>query len=177
MRMSDQIRFFATMNDLVSVLEIVESQRNIKYVKYGRQNNPLVKSFVTVKALPNLGTASNEAAINCDSFLISCREEAIIARNIEGSLYILDQLLNPDTITFTPGGLWRKDVLLHGRFATVSETTASVVLLKLIGLSLRKKFKRIKAFYVGGEAEQMLDAGKRLAIAVQSPRKLDLSRM
>jgi hypothetical protein len=43
-------------------------------------------------------------------------------------------------------------------------------LLRLVRSLMRKQFKKIKAFYVGQAAERMLDSGKRLTMAVQSPR-------
>ena len=174
--MSAQIRFFATANDLVPVLESIEIENKIKYVKLGRNETPAVESFLTVTALPNLGRASNESSINCDSFLICRQNESIRARQVVGHAFVIDQLLNPETVAFSPGGLWGSDTLLHGRFATASETMFSAALLKLIGSKFRKRFKKIKAFYVGNEAEQMLDGGRRLTIAAQSPRELDLSR-
>jgi len=174
--MPTQIRFFATQNDLVPVLEAVEAGRAIMYVKFGWSDSQLPESFPTVTMLPNLGTASHEAAINCDSFLICLREKAIRARQVPGPRYVFDQLLNPETVTFAPGGFWGNDVLLHGRFATTSSEMFSVELMKLLGSAVRKRFDKIKAFYVGEEAAQMLDSGKRLTIAVQSPRMLDLSR-
>jgi hypothetical protein len=74
------------------------------------------------------------------------------------------------------GGLWGDDILLHGRFASASKEAFSSELLQLVGSLVRKQFKKIKAFYVGQAAERMLDSGKRLTIAVQSPRTIDLSR-
>jgi hypothetical protein len=84
--------------------------------------------------------------------------------------------LNPKTITFTPGGYWGNDILLNGRFATASSDDVSLGLLKRFRSLVRKRFEKIKAFYVGAEAAQLLDGGKRLTIAAQSPEMFDLSR-
>jgi hypothetical protein len=173
--MSTQIRFFATKNDLVPLLEAVEAVREIRYVRFGRAASPTPVSCPTITALPKLGVASHESAINGDTYLICGVAEGLHAREVAGG-FVFDQLLNPDTVTFTPGGFWGDDVLLHGRFATASATSASSGLMKLLGSAVRKRFKKVKAFYVGPEAEQVLDSGKRLAIAAQSPRTLDLSR-
>jgi len=95
---------------------------------------------------------------------------------VAGPRYVFDQLLNPESVTFSPGGFWGENILLHGRFATVSTATFSLELMKLLGAAVRKRFGKIKAFYVGEEAMKMLDNGTRLTIAAQSPRTLDLSR-
>jgi len=89
---------------------------------------------------------------------------------------MIDQLMKPRYDEFNPGGLWGKNVLLHGRFATASDAVTSVELMKLAGAAVRKRFQKIKAFYVGEEAAQLLDAGMRLAGAEQSPLTLDLTR-
>ena len=41
---------------------------------------------------------------------------------------------------------------------------------------IRKSFRKIRAFCVGSHAEALLDAGKRLTVAEQSPREFDLTR-
>jgi hypothetical protein len=173
--MPTQIRFFATRSDLVPVLEAIEKERDLKYVQFGWSDTQAATSFPTLTAIPNLGTASHESAINCSSFLICRKQDAIKPRTVPGR-YVFDQLLNPETVTFTPGGLWGDGILLYGRFATASTSVFSLELMKLCGMAVRKRFKKVKAFYVGEEAEQLLDRGRRLTIAAQSPRTLDLSR-
>ena len=90
-------------------------------------------------------------------------------------MYSFDQLENPDTITFSAGGLW-KDMLLYGRFATctASFSPISKKLLQRYTYHVRKHFKYIGAYYVGQEAEEMLRQGKRLTLAEQTPKNFDL---
>jgi hypothetical protein len=171
-----QIQFFATKDDLLPLLEGVEKEAEINYVQAGWSDTAAANCYSTGAVLPNLGTASAESAVNCTTYLICPQGELIRARPISGQSYAFDQLLNPNTVAFTPGGLWDRDILLYGRFSSVSDGAFSSELLKLLGSLVRKRFKKIKAFFVGNEAERMLDAGKRLAIAVQSPKTLDLSR-
>jgi hypothetical protein len=89
--------------------------------------------------------------------------------------FCVDQLLNPNTVTFTPAGVWNEDILLDGRVATVSQTPASQELMKRFQKAITKYFTKIRAFYVGPEAHAMLKAGKRLAIGADSPREFDLA--
>lgn len=173
--MPTQIRFFATRSDLVPVLQAIEKDRDLKYAQFGWSDIQAAASFPTVTAIPNLGTASHESATNCGSFLICRKKDAIHPRAVPGR-YVFDQLLNPESVTFTPGGLWDDRILLHGRFATASTAGFSLELMKLCGAAVRKRFKKVKAFYVGEEAEGLLDSGMRLTIAAQSPRTFDLTR-
>ncbi len=110
---------------------------------------------------------------------VAGREIAIDRRNLREIVgmdrFAIDQLANPDTITFTPGGLWNDEMLLHGRFATASETQSSQRLLKRFGTALSSEFTKIKAFYVGANAMELLKRGMRLTAAAQSPREFDLS--
>jgi hypothetical protein len=48
--------------------------------------------------------------------------------------------------------------------------------MKVFKSETKKRFRKIKTFYVGQEAERMLDEGKRLTAAAQSPQWMDLSR-
>jgi hypothetical protein len=75
---------------------------------------------------------------------------------------------------FTPAGLWDDDTLLHGRVATISESELSQEMMKVFGAVFRKKFTKLKAFFVGPMALAFLNAGKRLTSSAQSPREFDL---
>ena len=103
-------------------------------------------------------------------------EQVVVPRQVSGPRYLFDQLINPDTISFTPGGIWLEDILLYGRFATASETKESIELMKIFRNLVRKNFRKLKAYYLGAEAEEMLDNGKRLTIAAQSPPEYNLVR-
>ena len=52
----------------------------------------------------------------------------------------------------------------------------SMELLNLFARAIRRQFKRIKSFFVGPEAEQLLDAGYRLTHGVNTAKECDLSR-
>ena len=88
----------------------------------------------------------------------------------------MDQLANPDTVTLTPGGVWTQDIVLYGRVATASDSKASQELMRRFACAIKKQFTKIRAFYVGPKARELLDKGKRLTIAAQSPRDFDLVR-
>jgi hypothetical protein len=174
--MASQILFFATLNDLLPILATVEQETEIKYVKCGSFDSATTSSFTNAALIPELGNASSESSINSATFLICDRREEVHPRQVAPARYVFDQLVNPKTIAFTPGGCWGEDILLNGRFATGSTGAVSVGLLKRYQSLIRKRFEKIKAYYVGEEAAQQLDQGKRLTIAVQSARMFDLSR-
>jgi hypothetical protein len=175
-----QILFFALKEDLVPVLELVESKGPLQYILMGnflkREFKQIV--FATGVLIPNLGKATANQWSGCEAFLVSGRETAINLRTLQGNdgheRVCIDQLANPDSVTFTPGGIWNEDVVLNGRVGTASESQASQALMKRFQAAIKKAFSKVKAFYVGPKALTLLESGKRLAGAVQSPRELDL---
>lgn len=168
--------FFATKNDLIPVLRGVEQRIAVKYVQYGDFRTPEPRVFDRGEDISDLGISPGESHVSCPMFLICEPGLKLRARPIkDGKAYSFDQLENPDTITFSTGGLW-KDILLYGRFATCTAPFSPVAkkLLQRYSFQVRKHFKRIGAYYLGPEAEEMLKQGKRLTHAEQTPKSFDL---
>jgi hypothetical protein len=88
--------------------------------------------------------------------------------------YAVDQLSNPLSITFTPGGLWSSGMMLYGRVTTASSVKEAKSLLGRFERPLKKAFTKIRAFYVGPEASALLAQGMRLTLAAQTPARFDL---
>jgi hypothetical protein len=114
-----------------------------------------------------------------DTYLVVLKERPVEVRSVredDGVVrYRVDALFNPAAVLFTPGGRWSEDVLLDGVLMS-SDHSESKTVMKPFVAHIRKSFQKIKAFRVGPHAEALLDAGKRLTIAEQSPREYDLTR-
>jgi hypothetical protein len=173
------ILFFAVENDLLPVFERVENEMPLKYVLTGHMPTAAYQSFARGTDLPNLGIATASSETACDTFLVTKRAAPITLRPIRYTsgieVFAVDQLLNPDTVTLTPGGVWDKDIVLNGRVATASESLIAQDLMKRFHAAVKKHFRKVKAFWVGPKAFELLNAGKRLAGAAQSPRLYDLT--
>lgn len=172
------ILFYALKEDILPVIEAVELKCTLKYFRAGQFSESNQQSFSRGGEIPNVGTASSESSINCETFLVT--ESANInirpIQQTDGSVrFSVDQLLNPDSVAFTAGGIWRPDVILYGRVATASDSVKSQELMKLFNSAFRKQFKKIKAYWVGPKAHLLLDEGARLTIAAQSSRDFDLT--
>ena len=175
-----QILFFALKEDLVPVLALLESKGALQYILTGnflkRDFKQIV--FTTGVQIPNLGKATADQWIGCEAFLVCEPETAINLRTLQGydgnERICVDQFANPDSVTFTPGGIWNEDIVLNGCVGTASESQASQALMKRFHSAIKNTFSKAKAFYVGPKALRLLESGKRLAGAVQSPRELDL---
>jgi hypothetical protein len=174
------IHFFALKEDLVPMLKLVESKGPLQYVLTGNFPKREFKQIVfdTGLKIPNLGKATADQWIGCDAFLVCEREATINLRTLHGydghERICIDQLANPDSVTFTPGGMWNEDVVLNGCVGTASESQTSKALIKRFKGAIKKSFSKVRAFYLGPKALQLLESGKRFTGAVQSPREFDL---
>jgi hypothetical protein len=169
--------FFATRNDLDPILRLFEQAAPVRYTLFDWHDSISPTSYTTYTEIPNLGVPTRGRA-GCPKYLVCEAGSQLHPRRIEpqGQVkYAFDQLYNPDTIVFAPGGLWRHDILLPGEFSCAVETDVSRRLMRRARAALKKTCKTIRANYVGPEAEQMLLAGKRLTAAEQSPREFDLA--
>jgi hypothetical protein len=173
------ILFFALKDDLLPLLEAVERNGPLKYIRTGIYLHPKYDVFRRGADLPSLGKATSESAIASQSFLVCEPEVSVKIRPVAlysgGTNYHIDQLINPDTLVFTPGGVWTDEIVLYGRLATVSITQPAKSLMSRFRYQIKKQFVRVKAYYVGPKALGLLEAGKRLTIAQQSPRDADLT--
>jgi hypothetical protein len=175
------IQFFALKDNLLPVLGAVERDGPLKYIRMGAYTEPKQEVFHRGADLPTLGKATSESASTSQSFLVCEADVPVSMRPVAfhagGTNYHIDQLSNPDTITFTPGGLWTEEIVLYGRFATVSASFSEPTkrLMSRFRDQIKRHFVRVKAYYVGPNALGLLKAGKRLTIAEQSPHDFDLT--
>src|SRR5438093_961973 len=100
------IHFFGLKEDLLPMLELVESQGRLKYVRTGNFLKHEIKGGVSViatgAAIPNLGKADADSSIICEAFLVCERETPIQLREFRGNSgeerVCVDQLVNPDSV-------------------------------------------------------------------------------
>jgi hypothetical protein len=196
--MSKLSYFYATRDDLLAVTSRVESEVPIEYTRFGHTTLLPPECFSSAAQIPHLGTASHSSAVACEKFLVCYAETAIrpeqlktltkedvnrsIITNKESlrpfvgvDRYAIDQLLNPDTICFAPGGIWKGGILLRGGIDTASQSEYSLALMKKFRTVIKMSFVKIAAFYVGPEALMLLKSGTRLTVSAQSPQEFDLT--
>ena len=174
-----QRHFFALKEDLIPLLNAIEKETPLRYIRFGQAAREEEESFACAAEIPDLGYQGEAFGSGRLTFLVTGRDMPITPRHIQtvfGDRYAYDQLYNPDTVTFSPGGIWDDGVLISGRVATVSDTPFAKSLMKIFSRELKKRFSKIKAFDVGPEASALLDKGCRLTGSVESPRLYDLTR-
>jgi hypothetical protein len=175
-----RILFYAVKEDLLPVLELVESKSSLKYALTGNFLKSEIEESICVfdsgAQIPHLGTANADSAVACDGFLVCERATPINLRTVgqHGERVCVDQLANPESVTLRPGGIWHGDVLLHGTLGTASNSPVSQSLMKRFHAAIKKTFSKVQDYYVGPEAYCLLERGWRLTAATQSPPECDL---
>ena len=92
--------------------------------------------------------------------------------------YAVNQRLNPDSLTFLPGGIYKQEeVLVCGHIGTISDSEISRNLYKSFVLHVTKDFEKIGGYRVGPEAARLMNEGYRMVtIGITSPAAYDLCR-
>lgn len=173
--------FFATPDDLLPVLLGSEARQPVAYTLCGHVHEPSVVRYYTARDLPTLFLpASTESALSGAAYLVTEAGTDVILRPLspfeEKQRWAVDQLYNPHSIILRHGGLYGDNVLLQGEVRTANKTKVALRLQRAFDAAIRRSFVKIRAFYVGRQAEALLDSGWRLTAAQQCPKDLDLRR-
>jgi hypothetical protein len=178
--MSRTIHFFATKHDLESLIQAVESIRPFRYVKAGMSEVPETVVLASGLEIPNLGSAPSGDHNHEPWWLVIAPDVQVNVESIPqrrgGIRYAIDQRINPQSVIFSGGGVYEDSCVIDGNVGTCNDDPVSNEIVNLFAREIRRQFTRIKSFFVGREAEQLLDSGYRLTIGVNSSREIDLSK-
>lgn len=188
---SKSIHFYATKRDLEAILSAVESQRPLKYTEAGMCDAPQMNTFTSGLQIPNLGFApSGEHGLE-PFWLITGADAKVeleaVPQRRGGMRYGINPEQYPESVFMWPGGVFdgrakwpggafEGRAVIAGRIGTGMVNPASMELLNLFAREIRRRFKLIKSYYVGPDAEQLLDRGYRLTPGVRSAKESDLSK-
>ena len=165
--MAKRINFFATKNDMISILSKLEEQFSygLKYVQCGRSE---LMSYETVNEIPGLGTLKEKHSEI--SFLIMPNDEEVTT-NQSGQVYQGD---NPRSLEFDPSGISEDGTgLIHGLFATMEDNEISDSLLKAAKKILNSECKKVRGWYIGKEAESLYGKLRFICIGLSEPEEYD----
>src|SRR5476649_144641 len=166
-----RIPFYAVKPDLLSVLEQVEHKCRVVYVQAGQHPTRQVQRFNTAAKLPAPGVATQPSSIGSVTYLVLREETSLQLRPIEldagPTVFAVDQLFNPNSVTLTPGGTWQDRMVITGLVSTVSNDKPAQELMRLFSAPIRKSFSKYGPFYVGTQAMALLEKGIRFGDAEQ----------
>ncbi|MDO7846237.1 hypothetical protein Q5H92_07715 [Hymenobacter sp. M29] len=179
MRLANQLYFFLTPNELVSVIQSFESNYTVSYYEAGMfpsPDNPMIPSLLEVKSLGYLTIGDWN---HSPDYLLAAPSDEIIVRKITlrkgGYSYSVDQYENPAMAVFKPSGLLTPGILIAGSLQIGTRSSYSGLLFQGLTKIIKKHTRRIGTFYVGSDAEEKLKLGWRLVTSASSPKEYDLA--
>jgi hypothetical protein len=176
--MSMRRNIFATAADLLPGLARFDEACPIHYFETGLFDSQVQRGFDRGAVLPHLGFAPSGDANHEPRFLVVTQDTNLVVREIPqrvgGVKFAVDQLHNPASTVFQPGGLYETDVLISGQIASTGTTADAIEIQRLMVQTVTKGFRRVQSYWLGPEAFAMLHSGARLTPAVQTPRLYDL---
>ena len=161
--MAKRIYFFATKNDMISILSKLEEQfsYDLKYIQCGKTE---LISYETVKGIPGLGMLKEKH--NEISFLIMRSDEEVTVNEF-GQIYPGH---NSRSLEFDPAGISSDGTgLIHGMFATMEDNEISEGLLKAVRKILNAECKKVRGWYIGKEAEGLYGKLRFICIGLSEP--------
>ena len=172
------ISFFATTEDLRPVLAAIESRYDLQYSECGlfqEEERPIIRSL---SSLALLGTAAGGDANREPTYLVGHANTAFNIRRVPqrkgGTKFAVDQMDNPGTIVFRPGGEYFDSAVISGLAGTVKDDLTARDLLNAFSDEIRSRFSAVKDCWVGPAALRNLRKGARLTNAVAAPSEYDL---
>jgi hypothetical protein len=178
----NQTLFYATAQDLSGVLYSLEAQKDLQYNLAGLFDSKELQelqTYLSYRDIPNLGQAFHRSAVANRQYLVSLKGTVLRIEDVPqysgGILFSISLKLNEDSIAFSPGGQYRNDVMLYGMVGTLSPpSAASKSLYTFVAKGFRTDFKRVREYFVGPEALDLMAGGVRLAMDATSPPEFDL---
>lgn len=176
----NQLSFYSTPEDIRFILRAVESMVEVQFIPMGLFDTSTHVAVPSLAASANLGIALTGDSNREQSYLvapINCMVETrAIPQRGGGTKYAIDQLANPSSIVLRPGGIFGDAAVVAGQVGTASVDVVSSDLFATFSMEIQRQFRKVRSFYVGAEACQLLDNGWRLTSNIKSPSTYDLRR-
>ena len=180
MAKSKQTHIFATRSDLVPGLRKAESELGIQYARCGRYSGPQIEQYASLIEWEELGRNTTGDHMSGPQFLVTPAAQKINLEPIpsSGGVWSLSQKMNPDSIVFLPGGVYKdQPAIIAGHIGTIWESSAASSLYKGFVKAITKGFEKIGSYYVGPEAAGLMSQSYRMVtIGLGSPTIYDLKR-
>lgn len=175
--MSKEIFFFATGSDLIPGIMIIESLRELKYIKCGVYDNRDVKAYNSLLDYENFGLniSGNHQS---ESFLVLDRATELYIREVPqargGLKYFVDQEVNKESIIIWPGGMFGNVFLVCGHIATIADNPLSQSLYGFFSKNIVKGFSKVNRYFIGPEALQLKKKIRFITMNVKQSSGYDL---
>ena len=86
-------------------------------------------------------------------------------------------MVNPGTIVLNPGIDMNESAIIAGSVGTIHSDNTSSALMRTFAAEVKRRFQRIKSYWVGPQATARLDSGARLTHSITAPPEYDLTSL
>ena len=156
------IFFFATKDDMVPGLEVLEEAQNFKYIVPGLFDSPEVVEYISYKDLPGFGVSEKGNVEQMPRYLLVPIDAEVTAKEIPqrrgGVKYKVDSKV---CLYFKPSGIYQNEFLIPGEFSP-GEGDFSSAMYKAFRKEFIRNYEKVKVYSVGPVAYQRLLAGTPL---------------
>ncbi len=162
---SKQVLFWGTRSDVAPGLDRIEAKWPLVYCRCGLYTHPDPPVWRTWREIPNFGLPPRGSTRSDTNFLLLPSAHEIKFRFGEtnvGNRWYVDQLLNPRSVTFSPGGASEDGYVFPANPGTCKDEPESVQLYRGLCRELRKGFTKFNGCAVGPEALTLYRSGYRL---------------
>lgn len=176
--MAKEIFFFVTIKDILSILEKIQMNERLIYIKTGVYVSKNFVEYELLNEYEDLGI-NKSGNHQSESFLVMKNTNQLVVREVEqmdGSIrYFIDQYKNEDSITLWPGGVYDNKYLICGHLGTIHKTEQSNQLFSLFKNNIMKQCKtRVGKYYIGEDAEKLYGNMRFITININQASEYDL---
>lgn len=179
--MSKRLSFYSTRADLERALSNAEKNSSIYYVCCrSKSEEKLFKIFKSCSDIDDFSVSKGGSLTLDDSYLIFTSDIQPVIESMtktDGTQrLLLDQKLNPHSVRFSPGGIFKENVaLIAGEISSFGDSEKALELFKVLSKSIKKNSKRVNAYWLGEDAMKHFSSGMRLTPDVAWPEFQNLS--
>ncbi len=175
-----RVNFYATSHDLHEILREAQIKNELFGLRAGSHSSNEVQITRHLREIKGFNDPCPADSAQAPRYLVWMESCNISYRKLETASgevrYIADTTNNPDAILLQPGGRYAPQILIAGELSSTSEAKAAKTLFAHIKKIIEANFKKIKSYYIGPEAMQILAKGGRLTSSAKAPQEYDLAK-
>jgi len=176
--MAKRYLFFLTKSDLMEILQDVEKEISLQYIKGGSYSSNDLEEYDSLLEYKELGINKTGNHLG-ESFVVIEKSNKLVTRMVkladDSIRYFVDQKENPDSIMLRPGGIFEEGYLICGEIGTISSSEASIRIFKVFQKYIKRRCKTtVGRFHVSEEAKKMYGTRRFITISVKQAMEYDL---
>lgn len=176
--MSKSIKYFALIEDIIEVVNYIDSEFELKFIKNGAYDNKKdIEIYNSLLDYKNIGINVCGNHQN-EFFLVLPKQKEFTAdaakQHSGGYKYFVNQKDNIDSITWHVNGVYNdSNIIVCGHCDTIYNNKDSMEIMKCIEKAFRKFFKKHRGYYIGKKAFEHRNSYRFVTMNVYEPTGYD----